>query len=139
MADALCNAARRALDALLRTAHRRTVLLRLPAPAAPLDAEQLGLSTPLFQDVPLTPAIFRKTYTGAAEQGHATRELLLSATTVDALTGSHQFDSADALFASAFGVLVDQTLLSITAVDAVQAGGIACGYRLALREPIVDI
>lgn len=133
------EAARRALDALLRNAHSRTVMLRIPAPAVAGDAnEQLGLVVPLFQDIELSPAVFRKTYSGAAKDGHNTRELLLSATTVETLTGSHNFASANALFATAFGVLIDDTLLTIVASSEVEAGGVTCGYRVTLREPVAN-
>ena len=47
-------AAVRAADTLLRGIGGTQVLLRTPAPANPDDdGEQLGLSTPLFQDFPL--------------------------------------------------------------------------------------
>lgn len=133
------EAARRALDTLLRNAHSRTVLLRVPAPAIAGDpAEQLGLATPLFQDVLLAPAVFRKALADSAKDGHYERELLVSATTVAALTGSHDFASADALFASAFGVLIDDTMLAIVSAKAIEAGGVLCGYRLTLREPVTS-
>jgi hypothetical protein len=131
------EAARRAIDTLLRNAHSRIVMLRIPAPAiAGDDAEQLGQATPLFQDVELKPAVFRKSYAAAAKDGHYQRELLLSATTVQTLTGSRNFASANAMFATAFGVLVDETLLTIDETQEVEAGGIICGYRLTLRQPI---
>jgi hypothetical protein len=141
MADINANAAaaRRALDTLLRNADSRTVLLRVPAPAvAGEPAEQLGLATPLFQDVVLAPAVFRKALAGAAKDGHYERELLVSATTVATLTGSHDFGSADALFASAFGVLIDETLLAIVSAKEIEAGGVICGYRLTLLEPVTS-
>lgn len=128
--------ARRALDTLLRNAHARTVMLRIPAPAIAGDnAEQLGHATPLFQDIELSPAVFRKSFAGATQDGHDTRELLLSAATVETLTGLQEFASAGALFASAFGVLIDNTLLAIVSAKEIEAGGVICGYRLQLREP----
>ena len=54
--------ARRAFDTLLRNAAARSVMLRIPAPAIAGDtAEQLGLATPQFQDVELTPVVFHNT------------------------------------------------------------------------------
>jgi len=137
--NATAEAARRALDTLLRNAHSRSVMLRTPAPAIAGDAtEQLGLATPLFQDIPLAPAVFRKVYGAAAKDSHASRELLLSATAVEALTGSRDFAAADALFATAFGIVVDDVMLAITSVTEVEAGGIICGYRIGLREPAIS-
>src|SRR5215469_5701619 len=106
--------ARRAFDTLLRNSCGRSVMLRIPAPATPGDAtEQLGLAVPQFQDVELMPVVFRKTSARTATGKAAERDLLVSATSVQALTGSLSYDSAAALFASAFGVLVDDALLAI--------------------------
>jgi hypothetical protein len=132
------EAARRALDTLLRNARSRTVMLRIPAPAIAGDnTEQLGLATPRFQDVELTPAVFRTASGKLAKDGTRQRELLLSATTVEALTGSGSFAAANALFATAFGILVDDTLLAIASVEEIEAGGAVCGYRLLLREAAI--
>jgi len=78
----------RMADALLRTVGGGEVALRFPKPAqAGSDAEQLGLSAPAFEDVPIKPAIFRRIYgkpSGAKQGGNDTAryELLLSATAV---------------------------------------------------------
>ncbi len=54
--------ARRAADVLLQCAGGRSVLLRMPAPATAGDiGEQLGLAVPSFQDVELSPVVFRRT------------------------------------------------------------------------------
>lgn len=134
------EAARRAMDALLRNAQPRSAMLRIPAPAVAGDnTEQLGLAVPQFQDVELSPAIFRRASARAAKNGAMQRELLLSATTVEALTGSYNFDSAAALFSTAFGVLIDDALLTIVSAEEVEAGGAVCGYRVLLREARVAV
>jgi hypothetical protein len=131
------EAARRALDTLLRNARSRTVMLRIPAPAIAGDnTEQLGLNTPQFQDVELRLAVFRTASAKVTKDGSTRRELLVSATTIEALTGSHNFASASALFASAFGVVIDDTLLTIISAEEIEAGGTLCGFRLLLREPV---
>jgi hypothetical protein len=43
---------------------------------------------------------------------------------------------ASQMFASAFGVLVDDELLTIVSVSEFEAGGTICAYRLQLREPV---
>ena len=129
------EAARRAMDALLRGSSARSVMLRIPAPAIAGDAtEQLGLATPQFQDVELTPVAFRAIAANTADGRAARRDLLVSATAVEALTGSQNFATATDLFASAFGVLVDDALLAIASATEIEAGGHICGYRLTLRE-----
>jgi len=130
---------RRVADALLLSSGGRTVKLRVPASAVPADpAEQLGLAVPQFQDVELSPAIFRNTSPKIAEGKAAQRDLIVSASVVEALTASTSFGSAEALFASAFGVLVDDRLLSIVSATEMQTGGAIFAYRLALREPIAN-
>ena len=133
------EAARRAMDVLLRSSSARSVMLRIPAPAIAGDAaEQLGLVTPQFQDVELTPVVFRNTAAKIADGKAARRELLVSATAVEALTGSQNFASAAELFASAFGILVDDALLAIVSATELEAGAQSCGYRLALRETVAS-
>jgi hypothetical protein len=124
-------------DALLRNAGGRTVLLHIPAPAVPGDlGEQLGLATPLFQDVPLKPALLRKVrprIATATNEQPAQYDLLVSASAVAAAIGSLQIDAADTLFAQARGVLVDGQLLEITSQTAVEGFGSVFLYRLGLR------
>jgi hypothetical protein len=130
---------RRAADVLLRGTGARSVTLRIPAPATANDpAEQLGLATPQFQDVELAPVVFRTTTARTTPGKAARRDLLVSASAIQKLTGSQDFASAAALFASAFGVLIDQSLLTILSATELEAGGTICGYRLGLRESAGD-
>jgi hypothetical protein len=126
MADLLCSdAAVRAADSLLRANGGRAVLLRLPAPAvANDDGEQLGLATPLFQDVQLAPAAFR--------QSAKTSTLLLSGSAVKAVVGSLQFNSVEVLFETAAGVVVDGVLYTIISSTAATADGATYVYSLEL-------
>jgi hypothetical protein len=129
MADLLCSdAAVRAADSLLRVNGGRAVLLRLPAPAvANNDGEQLGLATPLFQDVQLAPAAFR--------QSAKTSTLLLSGSAVKAVVGSLQFNSVEVLFETAAGVVVDGVLYTIISSTAATADGATYVYSLELLAP----
>ena len=141
------EAAARAGDILLRTMGGRSVLLRQPAPAVANDpAEQLGLATPQFQDVPLAPAVFRKaratvsaTNAGAPSKlrlgGSTTNELLISATAVDALAPG---GGASALFATAAGIVVDGVLLQIDSFTEEQIFGRAYVYRVIVRSPFAQ-
>lgn len=129
MADLLCSdAAVRNADALLRANGGRAVLLRLPAPAVTNnDGEQLGLATPQFQDVELAPAAFR----AAAK----TSTLLISGSAVKAVVGSLQFNSAEVLFETAAGIVIDGVLYTILSSTATTADGATYLYSLDLLAP----
>jgi hypothetical protein len=135
--DGLQSAATRAADSLLRSAGGRSVLLRTPAGATPGDAtEQLGLAVPTFQDVELAPVVFRKARAKVSTAKGPQWELLVSATAVEALVGSLAYESASVLFANAFGVLVDETLMEIEAATTTQIFGAPYLYHLLLRAPV---
>ena len=128
---------RRMADALLSGSGSRSVMLRVPAPAIAGDpSEQLGLAVPQFQDYQLAPAVFRNAAAQTSDGKGSRRDLIVSATAIETLTGSREFTSANALFASAFGILIDDALLTIIAMTELEAGGIIYAYRLSLREAI---
>lgn len=128
---------RRVADALLLGSCGPRVKLRIPAPAIPADpAEQLGLAVPQFQDVEVSPAVFRSTSAKVAEGKAARRDLIISASAIEALTSTTGFGSADALFTSAFGVLVDDRLLTIVSATEMEAGGAVFAYCISVREPL---
>ncbi|MEG9437949.1 hypothetical protein JAO29_17525 [Edaphobacter sp. HDX4] len=130
---------RRLADALLYSSGGRSVKLRIPASAVGDDpAEQLGLAAPLFQDLELSPAAFRNAAAKSNSNQAATRDLIVAASAIEALTSSNTFGSADALFASSFGVLVDDVLLTIVSATELEAAGTVYAYRLALRQPIAN-
>jgi hypothetical protein len=119
----------RGADAVMRAVGGRTVYLRLSAPAVPGDdAEQLGLATPEFQDVALGPATFHK--------ANSVTKLLVSASAVHAVLGSLAYDSADVLFETAVGVLIDDLLYKITNSLASQSMGKPYCYWLTLEPPV---
>ncbi len=129
--------ARRTADVLLQSAGGRTVLLRIPAPATAGDtAEQLGLAVPEFQDVELTPVVFRKARSSGSAGKAAKRELMISATAVDVLVGSMGYAAASVLFETAFGVLVDGVLMEIESATESEVSGSVYVYRLLLRIPL---
>jgi hypothetical protein len=132
MADLLQDeqGAVRTAETLLRGAGGRAVLLRLPmAAAGGDDSEQLGLATPEFNDVELAPCVFRKV--------GSRPELLVSAVAVQKLVGSLAFDSAVVLFKTAVGVVVDDVVLEIEGVVAVESVGVAVCYRVRLKAAVV--
>ncbi|MBB5340699.1 hypothetical protein [Tunturiibacter gelidoferens] len=129
--------AQRTADVLLRSCGGRSVFLRMPAPASSGDTtEQLGLAVPTFQDVSLEPVVFRKTRATMTEGNAAKSELVVSATAVNALVGSMGYSAANVLFATAFGVLIDDVLMEIESASESEVGGATYVYRLVLRAPL---
>ena len=129
MAGALGVNAVRLAETSLRSNGGFAVILRLPGMAASgSDAEQLGLGTANFQDVPIGPVIWRKV--------GVDRSLLLGASAVAALVGSSGYVSAEALFASAAGVVVEGVMYTIASSEAIVAGDGPCGYRLSVVAPV---
>jgi hypothetical protein len=116
-------------DAVLRAVGGRAVLLRLAAPAVSgADAEQLGLATPEFQDVELAPAAFHK--------ANSVARLVVSASAVSAAVGSLDYDSAEVLFETAVGVVIDDVVYEIAGSVASQAMGQPYCYVLTLVPPV---
>ena len=104
------------------------VFLRMPGLAVSgSDAEQLGLATPQFEDLPIGPAAWRKAGLDSA--------LLLAAPAVGDLVASRGFASAESLFQAAVGIVVDGVLYGITKAEPLARGGVACAYRVSVREP----
>ena len=127
----------RAADVLLSCAGGRAVLLRMPAPGTAGDVtEQLGLATPEFQDVELSPVVFRKARVATAQGKAAKWELMVSATAVNAVVGSLGYSAASVLFADAFGVLVDGVLMEVESVTESAVGGAPYLYRVVVKEPL---
>jgi hypothetical protein len=133
------GAAARVADVLLRAVGGRSVMLRMPAPAVPADVtEQLGIATPQFQDLPLSPVVFRKAR-ALATIGKAVRwELLVSATGIEGLVGSLAYASANVLFAAAAGILCDGELLTIESATEEQVFGQPYVYRLVLTAQLAQ-
>jgi hypothetical protein len=123
------DAAVRAADAVLRANGGRSVLLRMPAPAiAGAQGEELGLATPEFNDVVLGPVVFRKAESMAT--------MLVAASVVKGVVGSLEFDSADVLFETAAGVVVDGVVFVIEGCVGSRAGDEVYCYCLKLRAPV---
>ncbi len=129
------DAARRAAECLLRGAGGRAVSLRIPAlPSAPGVNEELGLGTPEFDDVELSPVVFRKAREQVRKDG-ARWELMVSAISVAGALGGTGVTDASELFAGASGVLVDGVLMEIETSSSSDMGGVPYVYRLVLRVP----
>jgi hypothetical protein len=129
-------APQRAADALLRCLGGRTVLLRLPTYAVSgSDAEQLGASSPSYEDIPLSPAVFRRLRPKLRDGNANQYELLISAASVHVQLGLVELASTDQLFTMATGVFVDGELMLIVAAAEAEAFGCPYLYRLILAAP----
>jgi hypothetical protein len=129
-------APQRATDALLRCLGGRTVLLRLATNAVSgLDAEQLGAGTPSYEDLPLSPAVFRRLRPKLRDGNANHYELLISAASVQAQLGLMELASTDQLFAMATGIFVDGELMLILSAAEAEAFGCPYLYRLMLAAP----
>ena len=105
-----------------------SVTLRLPGVAVSgADAEQLGLSTPFFQEVQAGPAVWRKLGSTAA--------LLIEASAIEKLVGSGGFASAKDLFEDAVGIVVDGVLYAIKDAEPLVVAGTPCAYRVTVEAP----
>lgn len=126
----------RAVDALLRCLGGRTVLLRLPTNAVSgSDAEQLGAGSPAYEDLPLSPAVFRRLRPRLRDGNANQYELLISAASVHAQLGLIELASTDQLFSMATGIFVDGELMLIEAAAEAEAFGCPYLYRLILAAP----
>lgn len=132
MADLLLegDAAVRATEALLRATGGRSVLLRMAvAVAAGDEAAQMGVGPAAFQDTELGPCVFRR--------AGRRLELLVSAAAVRNVVRALEFDSANVLFATAAGVVVDAEVYRIEKMTPLERMGAAMCYRLQLIPSVV--
>ena len=121
------NAVRLA-DTALKNACSVAAFLRLTGVAASGDADQLGLSSPQYQDAPLGPAVWRKVGVNTA--------LLVGASAMSALAGTNDLLAAEAMLEAAVGVVVEGVLYTISNCEAIVSGGEPCAYRLTLVAPV---
>jgi hypothetical protein len=130
--------AQRAADALLRSLGGFSVGLMMPLTGAGGNASEIGITPQTYQQLPLSPALFRRVRVAMAEGQPEKFELAVSASAIATQVGALQLASADALFAQASGVTVNGKLFLIEAVTAPEAFGQAYLYRLQLREALPE-
>jgi hypothetical protein len=121
-------------DALLRSLGGSVAMLRMPVAATSAIGEQLGTPTAGFADLPLSPAAFRKVRVTVTDGNQAKYELLISASAVEAQVSQLGLTSAEVLFAMALGITMGKEFFVIEGVSFTSAAGLACLYRVLLRE-----
>jgi len=130
--------AQRAADALLRSLGGFSVGLMMPSTGVGGAASEIGITPQTYQQLPLSPAIFRRVRVTMNEGEPEKFELAVSASAIATQVGALQLASADALFAQAAGVTVNGKMFLIEAVTAPEAFGQAYLYRLQLREALPE-
>jgi hypothetical protein len=122
-------------DALLRAGGGMAVsLLVAPLTSDGTDAGQVGVNAPNFQQLSLSPAIFRKIRVAMQEDQLSQYELLISASAVQEQVSALQLTSADALFDTAAGVEINGAQFLIESRSVSESLGQVYLYRLLLRE-----
>ncbi|MFZ3211286.1 MAG: hypothetical protein WA188_07200 [Terriglobales bacterium] len=121
----------RAADALLRALGPSGVILVLPVPTQQDNAD-LGLATPVVEQVALAPAVVRDL--GSDTASRTQLEVLLAASTVNAYAESRNFDPPDTMFDAALGILHGGKLLRIEAVAWDSFAGTRYLYRVTLTD-----
>lgn len=125
--------ARTAATAATLALGRTSALVRLPSPPiAATPAEELGLPSPEFHDIALSPCVVRM-------RGDGSRELLVSAPTLETALGVGDADAAKLTLQNAAFVQVGNDSLLLREVQPLQVGGRAYLYRLFLREADAEV
>jgi hypothetical protein len=124
----------RLADTLLRSLGGSVAMLRMPVAATSAVGEQLGTPTSGFADLPLSPAAFRKVRVTVTDGNLARYELLISASAVEAQVSQLGLQSAEVLFSMGLGITVGDEFFVIEGVSFTSAAGLACMYRVLLRE-----
>ena len=121
-------------DTLLQVLGGRQVGLRMPVSPSAGDGGQLGQPSAVFQDYTLGPVVFRKLRMTLTTGEPDKYELLVSATAVANLVTSLAAGSAEEMFSTCLGVVVDGVVKLVLAVGSSEAFGDAYLYRLVLRD-----
>lgn len=121
----------RAADSLLRTLGPTEVTMLLPLSVEQEKAD-LGLATPMVEQVLLSPVVVRNLSTG--EPGRLRLELLFSASTVAAQAELHSLEPPGALFDVALGIMYGSKLLRIESVGYDSFAGTPYLYRVTLTD-----
>lgn len=124
----------RIADTLLRAAGGRTVQLRVATQPSTGDGGQVGLPSPMYQDYPLAPVIFRRVLARMADGEPNKYQLLISATAIANVLAAGAASTPDELFEIALGIVVDSDVLLLESICASQAFGAAYLYTAVLRE-----
>jgi hypothetical protein len=122
----------RVTEAMLRALGGSAITVRLPQNVAQENAD-LGLASPVTEDVVLTPAVGRAVPAARGEVGLRV-ELIISAASVAEQAASRNFDSPDALLDNAIGIVHNDKLLRVRSVDIHAFADDPAFYRITATE-----
>lgn len=112
------------------------VVLRMPAvPVGDSDAEELGLGSPEFQEVMLSPALVRLISRLGAVQSQSLVLVLVAASAVETALGVDGAAAVEAALRSASFVQVGDRMMLLERVERRAVFGRAYLYRLLLKTP----
>jgi len=120
----------RAAEALLRSLGDGRIVLRLPLPTA-VAGSDLGLGTPLVEDVELRPAMLRLVQ--SSEEGSARYEAAIAARAVEEEAQRRNFETPEGFLAAALGLVHGGKLLRIASAAPYAIGAKVYLYRLEVR------
>jgi len=110
------------------------VKLRLPSAPCSSDQDQLGMTSVGYNDLVLSPAVFRRVRATIREGEEDCWELLLSGSAVMKQVSAMQLQSAAVLFEQALAVTVGERSFLLQAVSSSEVFGQVYMYRLLLSE-----
>ena len=125
-------------DALLRSVGGTSAQLRVTGTSSDSNQSELGLVATTFSQVVISPVVMRKLRPTIKEGDAPRREMLVSATGVQAQVNALDLASAQALFAMTLAVTVNGQDYLIESVASNEAFGQVYLYRLSLREACVQ-
>lgn len=125
-------AARRAAAASLCALGATQVDLRITDAGTGSTASELGLAAPVFEDVPLCPAVVRRS--GVSADNRDRYEVLLGSGTVHAAADARNVDGIVAWLLGAQGVQYRGMFLHIDSVQVDQFSGAPYLYRLTTTQ-----
>jgi len=128
----------RAAHALLRALGPGEVILVLPVPTEQDNSDpfalgtDLGLASPVVEQVPLAPAVVRDLRSPTSTRTQL--EVMVAASTAAAHAETRNFDPPDAMFDAALGILHAGKLLRIERVAWDSFAGRPYLYRITLTD-----
>ncbi len=122
----------RVAESMLRALGGTAVTVRLPQSVALQNAD-LGLASPVTEDVVLTPAVLRTVPAAKGEVGLRV-ELVVSAASVAEEAASRNLDSPDELLDRAIGIVHNDKLLRVRSVDIHAFADDPAFYRITATE-----
>ena len=124
--------ARRAADCMIRSLGASLVSLRIADPSSGDINNQLGITTPTVEDVPLSPAVV--VAVSAAHESVARYEVRLSAASVQQAASMYQVTDMATWLLTAVGLVYADKVLHIDSVLVDQYAGAEYLYRVFVSE-----